>query len=56
MCRRDMIYEELQMVLELYMFLKKKGGGKIKGHTVSGGNKKWTYIPKEYSSYPSFRT
>ena len=40
MCRRDMIYEELQMVLELYMFLKKKGGGKIKGHTVSGGNKK----------------
>ena len=39
MHRLDMTYEERQMVLESYMFLKKKRYGKIKVQTVDGGNK-----------------
>ena len=44
------------MVLQLHMLLKKKRDGKIKAYTVSGGNKKQTYIPKEVSSYPTVST
>ena len=44
------------MVLELYMLLKQKKYGKIKGQTVAGGNKNRTYIPKEDASYPTIST
>ena len=44
------------MVLQLHMLLKKKRDGKIKAYTVSGGNNKQTYIPKEDSSYPTVST
>ena len=44
------------MVLELYISLKQKQYGMIKGQIVSGGNKQRTYIPKEYASYPTFTT
>ena len=39
MHRLDLTYEERRMVLESYMFLKKKRYGKIKVQTVDGGNK-----------------
>ena len=42
MHRCDMTYKELQIVLELHMFLKKKRDCKIKGQTVSEGNKQRT--------------
>ena len=50
MHRRDLTYEELQMVLESHMFLKHKRDGKTKEWKLSGGNKKSTYIIKEYAS------
>ena len=53
MHRRDIMYEEYQMVLESYMFLNQNWSGKIKGRTVSGVNKQRTYIPKEYASSPT---
>ena len=51
--RRDLKYEELQMVLESHMFLNKKRDGKIKGQTVAGSNKQTTHIPKEDTSSPT---
>ena len=56
MYRRDLTYEERQMVWESHMLLKKKRDGKIKGQTVAGGNKHRTYITKYYVSYPTDRT
>ena len=53
MHRRDLKYEELQMVLESHTFLTHKQDGKIEGQTVPGGNKQKTYIPKEVNSYPT---
>ena len=56
MHRRDLKYEEGQVVLESHMFLKQKWNGKINVQTVSGGKKQWTYIPKEYASSPTIST
>ena len=44
------------MVLDLYMFLKKKWDGKIKVKTVFGGNKNRKYIPREDSISPTIIT
>ena len=44
------------MVLDLYMFLKKKWDGKIKLKTVSRGNKNRKYIPKEDAISPTIIT
>ena len=52
----DMIYEEIQMVLEPHKFLKHKRDGKIKVLTVAGGNKQQIYITKEDSSSTTFST
>jgi hypothetical protein len=38
------------------MLLKKKRYGKIKGRTVSGGNKQRDYISKEDASFPTVDT
>ena len=56
MHRRDMIYKEVQMVLEFYIFLKKKRDGNINERTVAGGNKQHKYIPKEDANYPTIST
>ena len=56
MHRRYLTYEELQMVLELHMFLKQIWEGGIKWRTVSGGKKNWTYIPEEEASSPTVST
>ena len=53
MHRRDLTFEECQMVLYLNIFLKHKQGGKIKGQKIAEGNKQRTYITKEYSSSPT---
>ena len=55
MHRHDLTYEELQMVLESYMFLNKKRYIKIKVRTVAGGKTQRTYIPKEDTSSPTAR-
>ena len=39
MHRRDLTYEECQMLLELHMFFKRKRDVKIKVRPVAGGNK-----------------
>ena len=54
--RRDMKYKGRQKVLEPHVFIKQKLDGKIKGQTVSGGNKQCTFIPKEDSSSPTVNT
>ena len=46
MNRRDLTYEENNMVLESHMFLKQKIYGNIKGQKVSGDNKQYKYITK----------
>ena len=46
MHRRDLTYEENNMVLESHMFLKQKIYGNIKGQKVSGDNKQYKYITK----------
>ena len=56
MHRRDMIYEEHQMVLQLNMFLKKNRDGKIKERKLDGGNTQKTFIPKEDDSYSTVST
>ena len=54
--RRDLTHEECHMVLESHMFLKNRLDRNIKVHTVYGGNKQCTYIPKENSSSPTIIT
>ena len=44
------------MVLELHMFLKEKRTGKIKGRTVTSGNKQRNCIQKEDASLPTIAT
>ena len=44
--RRDMTYEEHQMVLDFHMFLKHNLDGKIKVGTVDGCKKQRTYIAR----------
>jgi hypothetical protein len=45
-----------QTVLESHMFLKQKRDGKIKGRTVTGGNKQRDCISKEDASSPTVAT
>jgi hypothetical protein len=45
-----------QAVLESHLFLKQKRDGKIKGRTVSGGNRQRDYISKEDASSPTVAT
>ena len=56
MHRRDLKYEERQMLLELYMFLKQEQGIKIKWRTLSGGNNQCNCITKEDDSYTTVST
>jgi hypothetical protein len=52
----DLSQVQRQMVFESYMFLKQKRDGKIKGRTVTGGNKQRDYISKEDASSPTVAT
>jgi hypothetical protein len=45
-----------QTVLDYHMFLKHKRDGKIKGRTISGGNKQRDYISKEHANSPTVAT
>jgi hypothetical protein len=47
---RELSKAQRQTVMESHMFLKLKRDGKIKGRTVTGGNKQRDYISKEYAS------
>jgi hypothetical protein len=53
---RELSKAQRQTVLEFHMFLKLKRDGKIKGRTVSGGNKRRDYISKEDASSPTVAT
>ena len=48
--------QQMETVLESYIFLTKKHTGEIKGRTVAGGNKQRGYIQKEDASSPTVAT
>ena len=56
MHRRELTYEERQMVLESHMFIKDKLYGKIKGRTVAGENRQRVYITKDNDSLTTVAT
>jgi hypothetical protein len=53
---RELRKAQRQTVLESHMFLKLKRDGKIKGRTVTGGNKQRDYTSKEDASSPTVAT
>jgi hypothetical protein len=53
---RELRQVQHQMVLESHIFLKQKRDGKIKGRTVTGGNKQLDYISKDDASSPTVAT
>jgi hypothetical protein len=53
---RELSKAQRQTVLESHMFLKLKRDGKIKGRTVTGGNKQRDYISKEDAISPTVAT
>ena len=53
---KELTQRQKDMVLESHMFIKEKRDGKIKGRTVAGGNKQYSYIPKEDASSPTVAT